>query len=168
MSRKKQLKPAGTWPSLISPEITGKLLEISEPVWNMNSDLFWRERSSNQAGICQYFIDNKEVIDLSPGNNVGGGIGYGGGSFSVNGDSIVYVEKGSNQLYLLSSADIQPKQLTTSLCKTAAPRISPSGKYLVFIHSDGTDDNIFAPGLDQLGSSIHALGQQPTFSRGAE
>ena len=142
MSTQKQIKPAGTWPSLISPEITGKLLEFSDPAWNKNSDLFWRERSSNQAGICQYSFNKKEVLDLSPGNNVAGGIGYGGGSFTVNGDSIVYVEKGSNQLYLLSSADIQPKKLTTSLSKTAAPRISPSGKYLVFVHSDGTDDTI--------------------------
>jgi len=142
MSTQKQIKPAGTWPSLISPEITGKLLEFSDPAWNKNSDLFWRERSSNQAGICQYSFNKKGVLDLSPGNNVAGGIGYGGGSFTVNGDSIVYVEKGSNQLYLLSSADIQPKKLTTSLSKTAAPRISPSGKYLVFVHSDGTDDTI--------------------------
>ena len=142
MSTQKQIKPAGTWPSLISPEITGKLLEFNDPAWNKNSDLFWRERSSNQAGICQYSFNKKEVLDLSPGNNVAGGIGYGGGSFTVNGDSIVYVEKGSNQLYLLSSADIQPKKLTTSLSKTAAPRISPSGKYLVFVHSDGTNDTI--------------------------
>jgi len=142
MSKKKQLKSAGTWPSLISPEITGKLLEFSEPAWNKNSDLFWRERNSAKSEIYQYSFDKKEVIDLSPGANVGGGIGYGGGSFTVNGDSIIYVEKGSNQLYLLSAADIQPKKITTSLCKTAAPRISPSGKYLVFIHSDETDDTI--------------------------
>ena len=142
MSTQKQIKPAGTWPSLISPEITGELLEFSDPAWNKNSDLFWRERSSDQAGICQYVFDKKEVLDISPGSNVAGGIGYGGGSFTVNGDSIVYIEKGSNQLYLLSSADIQPKKLTTSLSKTAAPRISPSGKHLVFVHSDGTDDTI--------------------------
>ena len=148
MSSEKQLKPAGTWPSLISPEITGKLLEFSEPVWNKNSDLFWKERRANQAGICQYSFDNKEVLDLSPGNNVGGGIGYGGGSFTVSGDSIVYVEKESNQLYLLSPVYTQPKKLTTSLCKTAAPRISPSGKYLVFVHSDGTDDTISITDVD--------------------
>ena len=148
MSRKKQLKPAGTWPSLISPEITGKLLEFSEPVWNRNCDLFWRERSSNNTGIYQYSFDKKEVIDISPGTNVGGGIGYGGGSFTVNGDSIIYVEKGSNQLYLLSVVDIQPKEITTSLCKTAAPRISPSGKYLVFVHSDETDDTISITDID--------------------
>ncbi len=154
MSSEKQLKPAGTWPSLISPEITGKLLEFSEPVWNKNSDLFWRERSSNQAGICQYSFDNKGVLDLSPGNNVGGGIGYGGGSFTVSGDSIVYVEKESNQLYLLSSADTQLKKLTSSLCKTATPRISPSGKYLVFVHSDGTDDTISITDIDGIFSPL--------------
>ena len=142
MSKKKQQKPAGTWPSKISPEIPGKFLEFSEPAWNKNSDLFWRERSSAKAEIYQYSFDKKEVIDLSPGNNIGGGIGYGGGSFTVNGDSIIYVEKGSNQLYLLSAADIQPQKITASLCKTAVPRISPSGKYLVFVHSNGTTDTI--------------------------
>lgn len=154
MSKKKQLKSAGTWPSLISPEITGKLLEFSEPAWNKNSDLFWRERSSTKAEIYQYSFDKKEVIDLSPGTNVGGGIGYGGGSFTVNGDSIIYVEKGSNQLYLLSAADIQPKKITTSLCKTAAPRISPSGKYLIFIHSDGTDDTISITDIEGSSSPL--------------
>jgi len=154
MSSEKQQKPAGTWPSLISPEITGKLLEFSEPVWNKNSDLFWRERSSNQAGICQYSFANKGVLDLSPGNNVGGGIGYGGGSFTVSGDSIVYVEKETNQLYLLSSADTQLKKLTSSLCKTATPRISPSGKYMVFVHSDGTDDTISITDIDGIFSPL--------------
>jgi len=148
MSKKKQLKPAGTWPSLISPEIPGKFLEFSEPAWNKNSDLFWRERSSAKAEIYQYSFDKKEIIVLSPGNNIGGGIGYGGGSFTVNGDSIIYVEKGSNQLYLLSAADIQPQKITASLCKTAAPNISPSGKYLVFVHSDGTDNTISITDID--------------------
>lgn len=148
MSSEKKLKPSGTWPSLISPEMTSKLLEFSEQVWNKNGDLFWRERNSNQAGICQYFFEEKEIRDLSPGINVGGGIGYGGGSFSVKGDTVVYVEKGSNQLLLLSTADDQPIKLTTSLYKTAAPRISPSGKYLCFVHSDGAADTISIIGID--------------------
>jgi dipeptidyl aminopeptidase/acylaminoacyl peptidase len=142
MPEKKQLRPSGLWPSLITPEMTGKLLEFSELIWNENGCLYWKERTSDQTGIFKYFQDQDNPEYLTPEINVGGGIGYGGGSFTVKGNSVLFVEKGSNQFFLISNEKKQPKKISSSLSKTATPRISPSGKYLAFVHSDGTTDTI--------------------------
>ncbi|MCJ7717463.1 MAG: S9 family peptidase [Anaerolineales bacterium] len=142
MAEKKQLNPPGLWPSLITPEMTSKLLEFNELYWNENGCLFWKERTSNQTGIYRYYPESNQVEFLTPEINVGGGIGYGGGSFTAKGNSVIFVEKGSNQFFLLSGEEGQPHKITTSLSKTATPKISPSGNYLAFIHSDGTTDTI--------------------------
>ena len=142
MANKKELKPYGTWPSLISPELTGNLLEFSEPVWNGKGLLLWRERESHQAGIRKFCSDEKKISELTTNINVGGGIGYGGGSYTAQGDRVVFVEKGSSQLYLHSLGDKKPHKMTSSLSNTASPRFSPSGNYLVFVHSDGDSDTI--------------------------
>ena len=98
MSEKKQLRPSGLWPSLITPEMTGKLLEFSELIWNGNGCLYWKERTSDQTGIYRYCQDQDNTEDLTPEINVGGGVGYGGGSFTVKGNSVLFVEKGSNPM----------------------------------------------------------------------
>lgn len=142
MPKNKQLEPYGLWPSPITPELTGTLLEFSEPVWNGKGFLLWMERESHQAGIRKFCSDEKKISELTANINVGGGIGYGGGSFTAQGDRVVFVEKGSNQLYLHSLGDKKAKKMTSSLLNTASPRISLSGKYLVFVHSDGASDTI--------------------------
>jgi len=112
MAEKKQLRPFGLWPSLITPEMTGKLLEFSELIWNECGCLYWKERTSNQSGIFRYCQDQDNLEYLTPEINVGGGIGYGGGSFTVEGNTVLLVEKNSNQLFLISNEKKQPKKNT--------------------------------------------------------
>jgi len=121
MAEKKQLRPSGLWPSLITPEMTGKLLEFSELIWNESGCLYWKERTSNQSGIIRYCQDQDNPEYLTPEINVGGGIGYGGGSFTVEGNTVLLVEKNSNQLFLISNEKKQPKKLLDRCLKLQPP-----------------------------------------------
>ncbi len=144
MANIKELKPYGTWSSLISPEFPGNLLEFSELAWTDEGYLLWRERSSNHAALRVWHPDKKEIKYFSQEINIGGGILYGGGSFTVYGDKIAIVEKGSNQLFLGSIYEQTFQKLTSTLVRSASPRFSPSGDTLAFVHSDGEIDTIKA------------------------
>jgi dipeptidyl aminopeptidase/acylaminoacyl peptidase len=142
MAKGKQTKAYGLWPSRIAPELTGNLLEFSELAWNDDGCLFWRERSSNQAYLQMWDPGTDEIKKLSGDLNIGGGLMYGGGSFTVRGEKIVVVEKGTNQLHLLSLVGDSPIKLNLPLKKTASPIISPDGNTLAFAHSTGEIDNV--------------------------
>ena len=142
MTKKKRFKPYGLWPSQVSPEMTGNQLEFSELTWTDSGCLLWKERSSNQASLQIWDPDLGETRNLSRDINIGGGILYGGGSFTVRGDQVILVEKGSNQLYLASTHHQVPHKITSTLMRSATPQLSPFSQRLVFIHSDGELDTI--------------------------
>ncbi len=142
MSTKKKVKPYGLWPSQITPKITGELLEFSELAWSADGYLLWRERSSNRATLQRWNPANKKITNLSGEFNIGGGLMYGGGSYTTQGDQIVFVDKESKQLFLLSSQDQSPVKISENIRSAASPRINPSGKTLLFVHSNGIVDNV--------------------------
>jgi len=142
MPQKSLLETYGLWPSQVSPEMTGNLLEFSELTWTDSGCLLWKERSSNQASLQIWDPDQGETRNLSRDINIGGGILYGGGSYTVRGDQVILVEKGSNQLYLASTHHQIPQKITSTLTRSATPQLSPVSQKLVFIHSDGELDTV--------------------------
>jgi dipeptidyl aminopeptidase/acylaminoacyl peptidase len=148
----KQTTPYGTWPSRITPEMTGSLLEFSELAWNDAGCLLWRERSSNQAHLLMWDPSTEEIKKISGDLNIGGGLMYGGGSYTVRGEKIVAVEKGTNQLHLLNLDGDSPIKFDLPLKKTASPIISPDGSTLAFAHSTGDIDNVKTISLESHNS----------------
>ena len=149
MAKGKQTKEYGSWPSRITPEMTGNLLEFSELVWNDNGCLFWRERYSDLASLQMWDPQTDEIRKISGDLNIGGGLMYGGGSYSVLGDQIIVVEKGTNQLHQFTPTSESTIQFDLPLKKTASPIISPDGNFLVFAHSTGEVDNVKTLRFDQ-------------------
>lgn len=147
MSNKTQL-PFGQWPSQISPQNTGRLLDLSETAWNDKGDLFWRERSSNQSSIQMVDAGSKQVSTVSGSFNVGGSLLYGGGSFGVRGDWILFLDKSSRQLIRTSFSKDNAIKLTTRLEYAASPVISPNQESVLFVHSDGEQDTLYLSHLE--------------------
>ena len=141
MPKKKNL-PYGTWPSKITPEVTGDLRDFSELCWNGDGRLLWVERYSNHSSLMAWDEKNGEISKVSGGHNVSGNIMYGGGSYSAVRDQVVYVEKGSSHIYYLPALGAAPQKLPCSGKFKSSPQISPCGKNLAYIHSDGENDSI--------------------------
>ena len=150
MAEKKSL-PYGQWPSQISPQTTGGLLDLSETSWNSKGDLFWWERESSQASIQMAAADGEEIHCISGSVNVGGGLFYGGGSFGVGERWVLLIDKASQQLIRVSLQKATFRTLTSSLIRSASPAISPDGQAALFVHSDGEQDAIYTLPVEDQG-----------------
>lgn len=161
MSPKTQL-PFGQWPSEITPQNSGGLLDLSEPTWNANGDLFWRERSSRSASIQISKFGSGEQIRVSADYQVGGSLLYGGGSYGVSQDQLCLIDRSSRQLILISLENGTAVPLTANLVSSASPVISPDQRSVLFIHSDGEDDSLFLSPLEK-GQAPSLISQQGDF-----
>lgn len=139
---KKTNLPYGTWPSLITPQSTGDLREFSELTWSSDGCLLWVERHSNHSSLMVWDPNNNEITKLSGEINLGGGIMYGGGSYTVQRDKIIFIEKGSFQFFLISGKNPAPIPIQSSTHPKSSPAFSPSGSNLVYLESDGENDSI--------------------------
>ena len=158
----KKSRSYGRWPSLVTPEYFGNLLEFSEPSWGLDGSLFWRERISSLASIQQFNPKTGEILSVSADLNISGGLLYGGGSFTPGKESLLVFDKISHQLYKIDLRNNAITQLTSNLQKSASPKISPDGKNIIFVHSDGENDLISIQ-ENGLNSSASALVSQSDF-----
>jgi dipeptidyl aminopeptidase/acylaminoacyl peptidase len=135
-------KEYGTWNSPISPQIAGDLIELSEPIWTARGDLAWRERQSNQSRIQILRAGASSFHSIPFPENIGGGILYGGGSFTSSGDDLYLIQSRSARIYRSRSGEQQPELLVDLPGRAATPRISPDQTRLTFIHSHLDRDSI--------------------------
>lgn len=142
MAEKKYL-PYGQWPSQITPHNTGGLLDLSEPAWNRNGTLLWRERNSTQGSIQRVDPNDGKISCISGDYNVGGGLLYGGGSFGVGEKRVYFIDRPSQQLCSVSLIEGDPTPLTSDLVKSATPVVSPDDHAVIFVHSDGEQDALY-------------------------
>jgi dipeptidyl aminopeptidase/acylaminoacyl peptidase len=119
------------------------LLDLSETTWNEAGDLFWRERNSQQGSIFKAAANGSQISCISEEINVGGGLFYGGGSFGVSKNWVVFVDGNSQQLIRSAPPDGSTSILTSGLISSASPNISPDGQRVLFVHSDGEHDAMY-------------------------
>lgn len=144
----KEIFPFAPWPSVITPGKTGGLLDISEPAWNSQGSLLWRERQSSRASIMMASFQGERIEDLSGSYNPGGSLLYGGGAYDANGERLVFVDRSSGQLITarLDGTEFQP--VTENLVQAASPKLSPDGRSILVVHSDGENDALWLVKLD--------------------
>ena len=79
-----------------------------------------------------------------------GGLAYGGGEFHTRNGVIVFVNK--DGCIFKHSINNQTSQLSrTEGGSVSSPTISPDGKFVIYLHSDGKDDSIRLIKFDQTG-----------------
>ncbi|MCK5793535.1 MAG: PD40 domain-containing protein, partial [Anaerolineales bacterium] len=149
----KKIKSFGLWPSKITPDLFANLLKISEPVWGQDGSLFWRERSSSLTKINMAVPGSGEIHQVSGDLNIGGELLYGGGGYTTAENTLIVVDKTTHQLHRINPQEVTSDQLTSSLVSAASPRLSPDGKYAIFVHSDGKLDGIY---IKELSSPLLA------------
>ena len=149
----KKIKSFGLWPSKITPDLFANLLKISEPVWGQDGALFWRERSSSLTKINTAVPGSSEIHQVSGDLNIGGELLYGGGGYTTAENTLIVVDKTTHQLHRINPQEVTSDQLTSNLVSAASPRLSPDGKYAIFVHSDGKLDGIY---IKELSSPLIA------------
>ncbi len=128
----KQKIPFGLWPSLITPQMQGGLMQFGDVQFDQDDSLLWVESVSGKTSLML-----KKGLEaerkLSGDLKVGGGLGYGGGDFTVRNGLVVFASGG--RLYKVSTLEGLPEPITPAFGDCAAPVISPDGSRVIFIQS---------------------------------
>ncbi|HPH94469.1 MAG TPA: prolyl oligopeptidase family serine peptidase [Anaerolineaceae bacterium] len=138
MSEKTQL-PFGLWPSPVTPQMLAQRVRLDELAWDSDGEtLVWMEGQGDRNALVMRAA-GEAPRELTEEQAVRGGVGYGGGEFTVKDGTLIFAEK-NGRLYRRSLGWGQPRPLTPAFGAAAAPQLSPDGKWVVYVHTYENND----------------------------
>jgi len=124
----------GLWKSQISPELIAAAVGLSDPQWDSDGKtLVWREMRSGQGVVVAQPV-GEAPFELSGDINVQGGVGYGGGDFTVRNGLVIFTGKDGRLSRCLLAADL-PQAITPEFGSVASPALSPDNQWVLFVHT---------------------------------
>lgn len=133
----RQIRQFGTWSSPISPRSLAGTLRLDDVQWD-GATLVWLEgRGAQGVLVAQSGVD--APCDLTADLSVRARVGYGGGDFTVAGGQVYFAGPGG-RLYKQAFAGGSAHAITPGFGEAAAPRVSPDGKWLAFVHTYERND----------------------------
>lgn len=145
-SQAKILRPYGMWESPVTPGMTSTKLRLSDVQFSADG-LLWLEGRSD-GNVLVYRSEAGQFKEVANGYQPRASLAYGGGDFHVRGDIVVFVNKDGRLIQSSIQFD-KPHPITPGFGSSASPCISPDGKKVLFVHSDGKDDSIGLVDLTQ-------------------
>jgi dipeptidyl aminopeptidase/acylaminoacyl peptidase len=137
----KQVKPYGLWPSPITPQLIGSGLRLEDVAWDSDgSSLVWLEGRSDQ-NVLVGRTGSDAMRDLTDEHTPRGGVGYGGGAYTISQGTLVFVNQ-DGRLYRRGAGYDRPVPITPGYGACASPVISPDGHWVAYVHSAERKDAI--------------------------
>jgi len=136
-------RPYGLWDSPLTPQSLASRLRIMDMQWDSDGrSLVWLEGRSGQSVLVCANIDNCDAPrDLTIEHAVRAKVCYGGGDFTVAGGYAFFVEK-SGRIYRQSLDVGLARPITPEFGGAAAPTVSTSGRWVVYVHTYERKDSI--------------------------
>ncbi|MCD4674249.1 MAG: prolyl oligopeptidase family serine peptidase, partial [Anaerolineaceae bacterium] len=137
--KQKQIRSYGLWPSPVSPEMLSRRVRLGEPQWDSDGDtLLWLEARAGQGTVmAQTSGDARRDLNLL--QSAGGGVGFGGGTFTVTKGVLLFAAR-DGRIYRRSLESGLPRAITPPFGRSASPTLSPDGSWVVYVFSDGHTD----------------------------
>ena len=163
----KKTKKYGSWTSPITVAAISAGRNFADVQWAHDGEtLIWQE--SNQ-GKTNFVIKRKKdapremLSDLSPR----GGVSYAAGEMGMGDEAVTFPVKGGaiyRKQFVPGSAEL--------ICEpgggSSTPRLSPDGRFMIFIHTDGTVDHLMLVDLKDKSMTASTSGAdfyfQPVWS----
>jgi dipeptidyl aminopeptidase/acylaminoacyl peptidase len=140
-------RPCGLWKSPIRADALAGQSGFSGLDWGADGALVWLESEDGHATLKVKKGDDGPR-PLNEELSVEGGVGYGGGSFAVKNDTVVFSAE-DGRLYRNSlEAPLSPTALTPEFGASASPAISPDSNWVAYVHTYEEDDVIGLTGID--------------------
>lgn len=134
-----KVQPFGLWKSPISQVIVSQHIRFNDVQWDSDGEtLVWLEGRSDR-GVLVARQGREASRDLTDEHSVRGGIGYGGGEFTVSQGQLIFSDR-SGRLFARPLESGRPHALTPPFGAGAAPVLSPDGKSVLYVFSDGRED----------------------------
>jgi dipeptidyl aminopeptidase/acylaminoacyl peptidase len=140
MNKTKIRKQYGLWPSPISARRLSQGIRFSDIAWDEDGSLVWRESRGGQGILVVQPPDGSAARDLNSEFSSSGGVGYGGGDFTVGQGHVYFIEKQSKRIFRQPTQKGVARAISPAFGAAAAPILSPDGQSLLFIHSDEGKD----------------------------
>lgn len=130
----KEIRQFGTWPSPVSSKMVGASLSLRDVQWDTDGEtLIWLEnRGAQGVLVMQCGVD--APCDLTSELSVRGGVGYGGGEFTVA-QGQVYFAGPQGRLYRQALAGGSARPIVPGFGACASPVVSSDGKWLAYVNS---------------------------------
>lgn len=143
----KQEQPFGLWPSPISAQMLAQQIRFDDVQWDSDGEtLVWSEsRSGHTILVAQTRGEAPRALTTAP--SVAGRVLYGGGDFCVASGQVIFAGK-DGRLYHRTLSPQAPQPITPAYGSVAAPVLSPNGKWVVYVFSDGSHDCLAYVDLD--------------------
>ncbi|MFA5836275.1 MAG: alpha/beta fold hydrolase [Bellilinea sp.] len=139
MSDEKTIRPYGLWPSPISASSLAGRPRLEDVQWTPDGNaLVWLENRGGQGQLLYQPLGEAQR-ELLVDHSTRGGVGYGGGEFGLSHIAVYFAEH-SGALYRRDFINSQPRPLTPVFGGLASPKVSPDGRWVVYVHSDGNQD----------------------------
>jgi len=134
-----QKKPFGLWESPITALSVSQGIRLNEVQWESQGEyLVWLEGRSD-SGMLVARQGQEADFELNGEISCRGGVGYGGGEFSVRNQVVVFSGK-DGRLYRRELIPQKAKPITPPFGAVASPQVSPDGRYVMYVYSDGVND----------------------------
>ncbi len=139
-SERRESRPYGLWSSPIGPNVIAQGIGLEDVGWDdATGQLVWLETRGGRGVLVAADPSGGAANDLTADLEVRAQVGYGGGAFAVAGGHVYFVARGG-RLYRQPLSGGLPRALTPEFGQAASPAVSPDGRWVVYVHSDGHND----------------------------
>ncbi|MEE3371015.1 MAG: S9 family peptidase [Planctomycetota bacterium] len=138
-----QPRAYGLWESAVTPRLLAQGRHLKGVCWDSDGQtLVWLEERSGRGVLVAQSTTGEAPNDVTSDHNVRAEVGYGGGDFTAHGGQVFFVGCPTGQLFRQAIGGGGSRVVTPQFGKIAAPTVSPDGRYVVYVHSDGQQDCI--------------------------
>jgi len=134
MSREQRM--FGLWSSPVSSSALAAGIRLGEPCWDSDGKtLAWVEGRSDKGVIVVQDADGGATRDLTSDISVRAFVGYGGGDFTLSHGAAYFVGQADQRIYRQELAGGSPRAITPAFGAASTPRVSPDGRWVVYVHT---------------------------------
>jgi dipeptidyl aminopeptidase/acylaminoacyl peptidase len=106
--------------------------DISEPSFGPGDEIFYVRRADGKRSVVRQSLRTGLAESVTAEPRPAGGVGYGGGVFTVRGETLVYAAD-DGRLHALHLKTGEQRAVTPAYEGVAAPSISPCGRFVAFL-----------------------------------
>ena len=103
------------------------------PVDSNGHSLLWLK--AVRTALLVGRADGHAARELTEEHNPGGGVGYGGGDYTVSQGVVIFANRKDSRLYRRSLGASAPRAITPPFGNAAAPQLFARWRWVVYVHT---------------------------------
>lgn len=135
-------RPHGLWDSPVSVDDVTAGVGLRSPLFDSDGrTLVWQEQRGAESVIVARRRGEVATRTLAEGHRVRARVFYGGGTFTVAGGRLIFVDDGT-RLMAQPLAGGKARPLTPAFGHPASPAVSRDDRWIAYVHADGGTDRL--------------------------